>query len=877
LDVGVFEAQQLYRLGASKNTVGFAKAAGSRADSRSLIELDLVAGMALFDGGEVTQAIQQLSNAEQGARSFDLELQFRAAAALFNRQSEFLTPTEALPVLARLRRVAIESGDIRALCGLHLARAKVEACRGNYLESRTHLEAARGFLLRSPTSELTCALSLVDSSLEVLGGNIPRAMVAAKAAYSKAAISGSRIQMAGAAGMLGLIALLLDDPSAGKEHLSQGLELSSEVLYMRLGILDNLAQIGLARDDLDECDRYLRDCADVIDQQVVPCRSWYDLAHQVTRCSVASHIGDWDSILEIVDKAEPEAERRHLRTLRTSLLCFAARAHASMGEHTRSESRLVAAVRSCPRGAVDALISLETATAVCASLRGDQARSSTHFERAIAGARAAGNRLLERQVERDQMDHRRRVSVHSNISSEVPVETERALILADVASLLGGGSSVALLCQKAVALVGNTRLAERLEIRNSSGEDFEPTASVTAFSAPDGSVQIEIRGSDRRAVLKFEGVVSLEEVTLVKSLFDLLRASVGQRSDGDGSAEHRLLWDPPIASDDGAIFRSPRIGAVVREALQLAKSSLPILITGETGTGKDVLARLVHANSAVRRGPYVPYNCSSIPRDLIESQLFGHRRGAFTGATEASLGVVRAAAGGTLFLDEIGDLDIGLQPKLLRFIESGEIHTVGDPRPTRVDVRIIAATHADLETQAAAGAFRRDLFFRLGAAQIKLPPLRERKDEIPELTTSFVARFSREAGRQNLRVSDDLIAALLLYDWPGNIRQLANEMHRIVAMAEPGTTLTSGDLSPIITAGWTLTPKSAAGPARMLQIDMDQTLPQAIEAIERDFVGRAMTASGGRVAEAAQLLGISRKGLFLKRRRWGYLDDEPTE
>ena len=289
-----------------------------------------------------------------------------------------------------------------------------------------------------------------------------------------------------------------------------------------------------------------------------------------------------------------------------------------------------------------------------------------------------------------------------------------------------------------------------------------------------------------------------------------------------------------------------------------------------------MLARLIHSNSAVKRGPFVPFNCSSIPKDLVESQLFGHKRGAFTGAFESSQGVIRSATGGTLFLDEIGDLEPSLQPKLLRFMESGEIHALGDGRPTTVQVRIVAATNANLDELSRAGYFRRDLFFRLGAAQIALPPLRERKDEIPALTASFINRFSRESARPRLRVSDDLIAALLLYDWPGNIRQLANELHRIVAMADPGQTLTSADLSPVITEGWTLAPKSADA-ARTLRISLDQPLPRATEELERAFVGRAMDASGGRVAEAAQLLGISRKGLFLKRRRWGHLDADATE
>jgi DNA-binding NtrC family response regulator len=317
---------------------------------------------------------------------------------------------------------------------------------------------------------------------------------------------------------------------------------------------------------------------------------------------------------------------------------------------------------------------------------------------------------------------------------------------------------------------------------------------------------------------------------------------------------------------------------VLRIAIRLAATDLPILITGETGTGKDVFARLIHSHSALKRGPFVPFNCSAIPKDLTESQLFGHRRGSFTGAVDAQPGVIRSAAGGTLFLDEIGDLDISLQPKLLRFIESGEIHTVGDSRPSKVSVRVIAATNADLESRAQSGMFRRDLLFRLGSAQIALPPLRERKDEIPALTSLFINRFSRESERPRLRVSDDLIAALLLYDWPGNIRQLANELHRIVAMAEPGQTLTSADLSPVITEGWTVAPKTrAAATSNTMPVSLDQPLPQALEEVERAFVDRAMHASGGRVAEAAQLLGISRKGLFLKRRRWGHLDPEPPD
>jgi DNA-binding NtrC family response regulator len=295
-----------------------------------------------------------------------------------------------------------------------------------------------------------------------------------------------------------------------------------------------------------------------------------------------------------------------------------------------------------------------------------------------------------------------------------------------------------------------------------------------------------------------------------------------------------------------------------------------VLITGETGTGKEVIARYIHDHSAQKRGPFVPFNCSAVARDLVESQLFGHRRGAFTGAVDAFPGVVKAAERGTLFLDEIGDLEPGVQPKLLRFLESGEIQPVGEARTQHVAVRIVAATNSDLAALAKQGKFRSDLLYRIDVARLDLPPLRERKDEIPAFASLFLTRFARECGRSRLRLADDLIAALLLYDWPGNIRQLANEIRRVAAMATDDQTLGAADLAPEVTENWNrrpIAPARTAAPA--VEIALDQPLARAIAELERKFIAHALHASSGRVADAADLLGLSRKGLFLKRRRCG--------
>jgi DNA-binding NtrC family response regulator len=301
------------------------------------------------------------------------------------------------------------------------------------------------------------------------------------------------------------------------------------------------------------------------------------------------------------------------------------------------------------------------------------------------------------------------------------------------------------------------------------------------------------------------------------------------------------------------------------------------LITGETGTGKEILARIIHEASRVRRGPFVPFNCAATPRDLVESQLFGHRRGAFTGATDAFPGIIRSAEHGTLFLDEIGDLDHSVQPKLLRFLESGEIHTVGEPRPHRVTVRVIAATNTDIAREIQAGGFRRDLFYRIGATALSLPPLRERKDEIPALAALFLARYAYEVGRTGLRLGDDFIAALLLYDWPGNIRELANEVRRVVAMADDGETLGCARLAPDILQRWNERPMQAAvsGAGPLVHIRLDQTLARAVRELEEQFIDHALAATAGRVTEAAGILGLSRKGLFLKRRRRGMVGGRP--
>jgi hydrogenase-4 transcriptional activator len=302
-------------------------------------------------------------------------------------------------------------------------------------------------------------------------------------------------------------------------------------------------------------------------------------------------------------------------------------------------------------------------------------------------------------------------------------------------------------------------------------------------------------------------------------------------------------------------------------ARKVAQTSVSVLVTGESGTGKEVLARAIHRYSPRSRKPFIPFNCTAVPRELVESQLFGYKRGAFTGAERDSPGLIRAAKDGTLFLDEIGELGLDLQPKLLRFLESGEIHPLGETSPMNVNVRIVAATNANLEQLVGEGRFREDLYYRLNVVPLVLPPLRERRDEIQALAHNLAAKAATEFGKGRIVVGDDLMAHLLVYPWPGNVRQLNNELRRMVAIADADSTLTPDHLPRTMRTETDQLLRRASG--LEIAIPLDQGLDQTVARIEREMIQAALRDHHGKVEAAAKALGISRKGLYLKRRRLG--------
>jgi len=324
----------------------------------------------------------------------------------------------------------------------------------------------------------------------------------------------------------------------------------------------------------------------------------------------------------------------------------------------------------------------------------------------------------------------------------------------------------------------------------------------------------------------------------------------------------------------GFIHSSPAMTKLVEEVHKIRSSDVTVLVTGESGTGKELVARAIHALSSRRDKIFVPFNCTAVPKELSEGYLFGYRRGAFTGAVKDSDGVIRTAAGGTLFLDEIGDLPIDVQPKLLRFLQEGEIQPLGEQRPAKVDVRIIAATNSDLEDMVAQGRFREDLYYRLNVIRLRVPPLRERRSEIPTIVNYYVNHYSAKFGRRDIQITPQAIDLLMVGDWPGNVRQLCNEVQRVIARAEDGAVITPEQLSPElrhmgapVTPPATVTPFGTGSGSSATVPLQNVTLADALAEVERRMIREALRKHNGNISRAARELGLTRRGLYLKLER----------
>jgi len=348
---------------------------------------------------------------------------------------------------------------------------------------------------------------------------------------------------------------------------------------------------------------------------------------------------------------------------------------------------------------------------------------------------------------------------------------------------------------------------------------------------------------------------------------DRLLAALDAVAVGTDAGELRPLTEkiPALLGFDESVGASPDFRAALAIAAKAARARVPVLIEGESGVGKEVVAEAIHAASPRGKKPMVAINCGAIPANLVESELFGHEKGAFTGAFERKIGRFQDADGGTIFLDEIGEMPMDAQVKLLRVLQSGEIQPIGARHLREVDVRVIAATNKRLIEEVEAGRFREDLYYRLNVVQVTIPPLRERTGDIPALARHLLARIADQPGLRPLGITDDALALLGRYDWPGNVRQLQNALFRAAVLCD-GDALTLGDFPQIAALG----SARVASPVGQMATSGGVTLfkpdgnMRALEDIEADVIRLAIGHYRGRMTEVARRLGIGRSTLYRK-------------
>jgi DNA-binding NtrC family response regulator/tetratricopeptide (TPR) repeat protein len=814
------------------------------------------------------------------------------------------------------------AGDRRHLALVHSLSSIALAQLGRYDEAMGALRQAERLASMVHADDVLATVCGNQANVTLFQHHYEQALALAERSVSLHEAHGSSHGLAVALANLGQICVRLGDLTRAEALLHRALELRSPIQFHETtgAVFDTLAQIHLIRGRYDTAAEYLGRAGDAYGAYGRQTSQWYEWSVRVLGSRLAVRRGDLETAVRLADEIL-RADAPPTEALQVTLI--AAGALIEAGKLAEAEQRLASAAdRLDPRAApaewgeyLRLRGSLHAQSGAAADAYHEFAQSAALLEllgeryqaglshllvgRLVAesGARSIAERHLHKArntfaqlgAERDLRDTEAAEALLTHVGTGQylisPADADDAIVrrIVDAAALpelLGRETASALLEATAgdaaavfVALPGGD-----VRIVATAGCDADAARTLARTSLHGsgygrGVLVAEPLGRDEEGP-RYGVVASPRPVghpvnrrlrmiaTVARQGFELCEARDRSAATPSGLAVDQSL-EPLLP---GFVSASAAMARVVEQIQRLQGNELTVLITGESGTGKELVARAIHVGSHRSAAVFLPYNCTTTGRDLADSQLFGHRRGSFTGAVSDQPGLVRTAAGGTLFLDEIGDLPLDVQPKLLRFLEQSEIMPIGDTRPQRVDVRVLAATNADLEQRVAEGKFREDLYYRLAVIRIHVPPLRDRREEIPHLSTYFLREASERLGKPDIHLSSETLDVFSQYWWPGNVRQLKNEVQRAVALSAPGGLILPAHLSPEIIS--TKLPTSTSAPAARPRRS-GVTLAAAIEEIEREMIQGALDRTGGNVSETARTLGLTRRGLYLKLRRLG--------
>jgi len=700
---------------------------------------------------------------------------------------------------------------------------------------------------------------ILDSlgELHMLRGDLDQAKDYLSRAVALATENGNRWYAAQALRTLGRCFLAIADPAKALAKAREALTLA-ETIGDRQGICESrliAAEAYLLTGELDECGKELQHVSDQTTDSATD-MGFTGEAHRLNgmlnmahgdAAAAAQHFGSSVSIFDLLGDRY-RAARAHLELGRAYAIILPARA----GEHL---SRALNTFRD-----LGARLDLSRAEE---ELR-DLARTTPQrIQEQSALTQLLTLRLAEAVASRELLLRELAAVMRQETGAERVIITERGE-RNEPRVLIAMGCAAAETVKIAVELDAIEDEAARN--RYCRKHDAE-VIFLKSSNAPPAKLYLAPRN---RSMLP-KGVALEPLLRVVELGMDVCALRAGAQKSGTSEHADELTGTSLMP---GFIHSSPAMTQLVEEVHKIRSSDVTVLVTGESGTGKELVARAIHAISSRRAKVFVPFNCTAVPKELSEGYLFGYRRGAFTGAVNDSHGVIRTAAGGTLFLDEIGDLPLDVQPKLLRFLQEGEIQPLGEQRPSKVDVRIIAATNTDLEDMVAQGRFREDLYYRLNVIRLRVPPLRERRSEIPTIVNYYVNHYSAKFGRKDIQITPQAVDLLMVSDWPGNVRQLCNEIQRTVARAEDGTIITPEHLSPELKRTSSPTAPSAAAavsiatlPSSSLQSAGPGTLADALAEVERRMISDALRRHNGNISRAARELGLTRRGLYLKLER----------